>query len=134
MVEEIKAFFRFIFLREKRQTIEQREEPPTKGFVHSTKEMKTTVDAYGNYVDRRTQILFPCEESKAQVLASNADIVHLTSRDIDGEVLGGSGLEVIYGNARFIITSAANVIVVSLESETPTARTNLTGFKKRMGA
>ena len=92
-------------------------------------------DDDGNLMDRREKIEFPLEESKEDVLKSHADVVHLVARAPNGEQLGGSGLEIEYLGAKFVITSAQNVAIKSMRrSDQPMRpRNNLTGFKKRMG-
>ena len=121
-----------VFKITQNSTKREREEMPERAFSLSTKETLTTVDEDGNLVDNRTKIEFPLEEEK-DVFSSHADVVQLVARSPNGEQLGGSGLVIPYRDAKFVVTSAANVVVTSMRNGDIKPRENQTGFKKRNG-
>ena len=124
-----------VFRITQNSTKSEREEMPEKAFNQSTKETLCSVDADGNLVDNRKLIEFPKEEEKVEkdVFSSHADVVQLVARSPTSEQLGGSGLVIPYRDAKFVVTSAANVVVTSMRNGDIKPRENQTGFKKRNG-
>ena len=67
------------------------------------------------------------------MFSSHADVVQLFTRSPTVEYTEGSGLVISYGDAKFLLTSAQNVVTKSMRNGLFKPRENLTGFKKRMG-
>jgi len=59
--------------------------------------------------------------------------VHLVARRANGEQLGGSGIEIVFEGARFVLTSATNMGKSNAGSAEVDPYEEVAAFKKRIG-
>jgi len=59
--------------------------------------------------------------------------VHLVARQANGEQLGGSGIEIIFEGARFVLTSAKNIGEFDRVTKEVDPYAEMAAFKKRKG-
>ena len=108
---------------------EETKEIPTKAYIYLAPESHSTGGNNPNAVDGRRQILFDA----SNLPASHVNTVHLVSRQANGEQLGGSGIEIIFEGARFVLTSARNIGAFNRVAKEVEPYAEMAAFKKRKG-
>jgi len=125
----VQAFFvRIGFLRPIRKR-EKIKEIPTQAYTYLAPESYSAGGNNPNAADGRSPILFDASNLRA----SHVNTVHLVARQANGEQLGGSGIEIIFEGARFVLTSAKNIGEFDRVTKEVDPYAEMAAFKKRKG-